>query len=407
MSEPPRPSERLLGIGGGLLSLIGPMSITILPPATPQLAAQFARDPADIGVTTASFLVGLIAAQLVCGSLSDRYGRRPVGLGFLTLYLLASLSCLLAATLAQLALARLFQGMGAAVGIAIARAMVRDHYVDAAAARIINLTYLVLGLGAASAPILGSVIVQTAGPQAVFLWLAAYGVAMMAYLDRCLPRPKMSSRRRRGRPPLLPYDRFAHLLRHGPFLRPALAVAGVSGALYGQSAVLPVLLMGELGLRPIDFAACVAAVAICHVIGSVSARIWLRRYRPHRVVGNAAVAILACCIWMALAALQGPSVIGLMGPIALAGFCAAHSYPILVTATVADLPEDAGAGASLLSCLQMGAGFCVSALAAWLLPSVWTAVLGLGGSLCMAGILGLLWAATPAPSPAAGAARGP
>lgn len=389
MSDQPIPSESLLGIGGGILSMIGPLSIAILPPATQNMAQSFALHPAAIAATTSSFLIGLILAQLFCGAMSDAWGRRRVALGFLCLYVLASFAAIFVAALEQLLVLRLCQGIGAAVGIATARAMVRDYYVQKAAARVVNVTYLVLGIGAASGPLLGSLLVEVAGFRAIFLFLTGYGMILMLYLSRALPQTEPAPRRFLQ---MLPHRTFARLLRMRGYLVPAMAVAGVSGALYGQSAVLPYLLMTELGLTPFGFAMAVAVVAICHVTGSLSARFWMRVATPRQMVAGAALVILAACVWMVLAAAQGLSLIGLVGPVALAGFCASHSYPILVTATVEDLPEAAGAASSLLSCFQMGAGFLVAVLTGAFAPSVWTATLGLGASLCLAGLMGLFWA---------------
>lgn len=383
-----RRAELVLGLGGGLLSVLGPLSVTVLTPAYPQIAAAFSASPAQVAGVATLFFAGFAGAQLVCGLVSDALGRRRTALGFLALFLLASLLSLFATGIEQLLALRLLQGVGAAIGIATARALVRDRFSGVQAARVVNLMYLVLGIGPMLAPVLGSLLAGWAGYRAVLGFLVLYGAGLMLFLLR-LPAdaapPRLAALRLR---PVCAV--YARLLSDHRFLLPAGAIAGVSGVLYGQSALLPGLLMDRLGLNPQGFALVFALVALCHVAGSVSARRWLGRLAPARLVRLAAVGILAGAAGLIAAALAGPSVAGLIGPIALAAFAGAHSYPVLVAATVEPFPQDAGAASAILGCLQMGAGFVVASLgAAW--PGA--APLALAGSVLLAGILALTWVA--------------
>ncbi len=146
------PSELMLGIGGGLLSVIGPLAVTMVTPAYPMLGEAFAATPAQVAAVAMMFFIGFSVTQLVCGLLSDALGRRRVGLAFLALFVAASLLALAAQTIGQMLALRFVQGVGAAVGIATARALVRDRLTGLAAARVINLMYLVLGVAAGPAP---------------------------------------------------------------------------------------------------------------------------------------------------------------------------------------------------------------------------------------------------------------
>ncbi|PZQ46038.1 MAG: hypothetical protein DI556_21405 [Rhodovulum sulfidophilum] len=382
--------ELLLGIGGGLLSVIGPLSVTIVTPAYPMLATVFAAPPSQVAGVATMFFMGFSVTQLVCGLLSDALGRRRVGLAFLALFVLASLLTLGAQTIGQMLALRFAQGVGAAVGIATARALVRDQLTGLAAARVINLMYLVLGVGPMLAPLLGSLLAERLGFRAVFGFLALYGAGLMLFLAslRADAEPPDFDRLRLG-PQLRTFGR---LLSSRSYMLPALGIAGVSGALYGQSALLPHLMMDALAMTPVRFGMAVTTVAVCHVAGSLSARFWISRIAERRLLVAAATLILGASGLFAIAAISAPSVVGLIGPVALAAFAGSHSYPILVTATVADFPRDAGAASALLGFFQMGAGFLVAALAGLFPPSAMLAALGMGTSLAVAGAAGLAWA---------------
>lgn len=163
----------------------------------------------------------------------------------------------------------------------------------------------------------------------------------------------------------------------------------MSGVLYGQSALLPGLLTGRRGLTPQGLGLVFAGVALCHVAGSVSARFWIGRITPQRLVLLAGGGVLTACALLVATALAVPTVAGLIGPVALAAFSGSHSYPILVSASVEGFARDAGAASALLGCLQVGAGFLVATLGGMAVEPAFGAPLALATSLTVAGTLTL------------------
>ena len=107
---------------------MGALSIDMFLPSLPALAAHYRTDSATAQLTVTLFLVGLAAAQLVFGPLSDRFGRRVVLIGGLSVYTVAGLACALAPGIRLLIAARVLQAFGAGSGPVVARAIVRDVY---------------------------------------------------------------------------------------------------------------------------------------------------------------------------------------------------------------------------------------------------------------------------------------
>jgi MFS family permease len=98
--------------------MLQPLSTDLYLASLPSMAADFGVAPAAVQHTLSLFVIGFGSAQLVSGPLSDRFGRRPVLIGGLTLYLIASVACALAPSLALLVAARFAQAIGPRNGAA-------------------------------------------------------------------------------------------------------------------------------------------------------------------------------------------------------------------------------------------------------------------------------------------------
>ncbi|HEY7437278.1 MAG TPA: MFS transporter, partial [Methylomirabilota bacterium] len=105
---------------------LGALSIDMFLPSLPTIAAVFDAEPATAQLTVTLFLMAFAASQLVCGPLSDRFGRRWVLIGGLGLYAVAGLACALAPTIGVLIGARVLQALGGGSGPVVARAVIRD-----------------------------------------------------------------------------------------------------------------------------------------------------------------------------------------------------------------------------------------------------------------------------------------
>src|SRR5499426_1021351 len=107
---------------------VAPISLYMLVPALPVLAATFGSDIQVAQMTVSLYMVGIACSQLIMGPLSDKFGRRPVLLAGLFLMVAASVGCSLAQTLPQLIAARFLQALGGASGMVISRAIIRDLF---------------------------------------------------------------------------------------------------------------------------------------------------------------------------------------------------------------------------------------------------------------------------------------
>jgi len=143
----------------------------------------------DLGVghaqgqlTLSLFMIGFAAGQLLFGPMSDHYGRKPVAALGLWIYVVASLLCALAPSMDALLAGRLLQGLAAASGPVIARAIVRDRYKAQDAARMMALLTASMAMVPLLAPVFGSWLLHWFDWRAQFVLLMAFGLITLAGL---------------------------------------------------------------------------------------------------------------------------------------------------------------------------------------------------------------------------------
>ena len=129
------------------VSAVSPLGINMYLPSMPGMARAFGVDFATIQLTLSLYLAAMAFGQLVIGPLSDRFGRRPVLLIGLTVFVLGSIVCLTAPTVGLLIFGRVVQAIGGCAGITLSRAIVRDLYARNQVASMIG--YVTMGMAVA------------------------------------------------------------------------------------------------------------------------------------------------------------------------------------------------------------------------------------------------------------------
>ena len=154
----------------------------------PKLAASFGRDASVVQMTVSFYMAGIACSQLVMGPLSDKFGRRPIMLIGMVLAVVASLGCILAETLPQLIAARFFQALGAATGIVVSRAIIRDLYPRDRIGAMISLITGVMMVAQMLSPLTGGLIDAALGWHAILY--IAFIAAMIITVAVALALPE-------------------------------------------------------------------------------------------------------------------------------------------------------------------------------------------------------------------------
>ena len=194
------------------LAMIGPFTIDTYLPSFPYIGADLQATPAQMQQTLSLYLGTVALMTLFHGTLSDSFGRRPIILASLALYIVTSIGCALAVTLPQLLFWRAVQGLAAGAGIIVGRAIIRDSFAGHEAQRLMSLVTMIFGIAPAVAPVIGGWLQGAFGWRAVFWFLALYGVALLIASLRRLPETHPVSAR--------------HPFHAGPLLRNYLRLGG-------------------------------------------------------------------------------------------------------------------------------------------------------------------------------------
>ena len=169
------------------LGMLGPFSIDTYLPAFDGIARTLGATPVEMQQTLSAYLFGFAAMNLFHGALADSFGRRPVILGGLALFTLASLGCALAPSIGWLIAFRALQGMSAGGGMVVSRAVIRDMFAPAHAQRVMSQVTIYFGIAPAIAPLVGGWLFVHADWHSIFWFLTAVGALLLVINWRVLP----------------------------------------------------------------------------------------------------------------------------------------------------------------------------------------------------------------------------
>lgn len=367
-------SARRTALVGGLMVATGPLSLTLYQPALPTLVQDLSTTNAGIQLTLTVYFAAFALAQLICGPLSDRYGRRSVGFAFFAIYVIGSLIAVAAPSLEVLFIGRFVQGFGVSAGVALSRAMVRDQFVGSEAIRILTLINLILTVTPAVAPTLGSVILQLGTWHYMFVVMAGFGLAILALLATNVRETLPETARVPFRPGVI-IGNYGRLLASPDFVFPSLLLGLTFSGFHGFTALLPFILIDGMGFTPFQFAMAMLAQTASFITGNL-----VVTYLSSRISGQRLLTIA-----MALLALSGlafgtlprifpESIVALMVPVGIWMLGLAFISPAATAAAMAGFGTIAGAAGALTGFFQVGGGFAGSLAAGTLFGDARTAL---------------------------------
>lgn len=191
--------RQLSALGLALLlaafSMIGPFSIDTFFPSFPAIAAELSLSDLELQQTLTAYMLPYGFMSLLYGALSDSFGRRPVIIGALVLYAIASGACALAPGYASLLTFRAAQGATAGASFIVGRAVIRDLHSGPEAQKLMSLITMLFGFAPAAAPVVGGWIHVAFGWRAVFVFLLGFGVLLALLAHIYLPETHARERR--------------------------------------------------------------------------------------------------------------------------------------------------------------------------------------------------------------------
>lgn len=248
----PVPGSVVLAMLLAGLSMLGPFSIDAYLPAFPNIQAELRATPIEVQQTLTAYMLAFAGMVLWHGALSDAFGRRNVILVSLVVFAIGTFGCAAAHSVHYLWVFRIMQGVSAGAGVVVGRAIIRDLYADAAAARLLSLVTMIFTIAPAIAPILGGWIVAYSGWRNIFLGLLGYTVLLFIFCYRRLPETLPPEKRQPFNPRFL-WQSYSAIFSSPLFHMKAGVVALNFAGLFLYITAAPVMLPVHLKLGPDQF----------------------------------------------------------------------------------------------------------------------------------------------------------
>lgn len=349
---PSRHAGLLFAASLGGVTLIGPLAVHLFLPVMPAVKSAFLMSDPLIELTFSVTLVTMAVVTLVYGSLSDRYGRRPVLLAGLVLFVLGSALSALAGSVAMLIAGRLVQAIGAGCGLTLTRAIARDAYGPDVLVKAIAYLTMAYTVGPMIAPPLGGLLMDTLGWRSAFWFALASGaiIAVMAYFALFETHRPAESAVRSGSV----FRHYAILLAQPRFLAYVLQSAFMSVAFFALAAASPFLMRDVLGRSATEY----GLFFMCFPLGYCSGNIISTRLSGRVAVDTMVLAGSVLCV-LVIATQTALILGGLLTPLTLfvpggmISFAQGLSLPNAQAGAMRVLPAVAGTAAGLGVFFQM------------------------------------------------------
>lgn len=342
--------------------MMQPLSTDLYLASLPSLVSGFGVPVSTVQLTLSLFVIGFGGAQLVVGPLSDRFGRRPVVLGGLALYVAATALCGLAHSIELLIAARFLQALGCCAAVMVARAIVRDAYEPESSARLIARASTWISLAPIVGPILGSYLQVAFGWRAAFAALGLFSAIVMA---ACLLRLPETNEHKNPQATNLRGLAANYRLVLGSrefwlnVMPGALSYGGIFMFISGSSFVL----IKVLGVPTEWFGYCFALGVSGYMTGTLVCRRLLKT-----LSGEQALRIGTACSLTAGLYFLAATLLGLWHwwVVVLAMFIsmASHgiNFPVSQAGAVAPFAKQAGTAAGLMGAIMMAFAFLVGSI---------------------------------------------
>jgi DHA1 family bicyclomycin/chloramphenicol resistance-like MFS transporter len=333
------------------MTALAPLSMQIFVPALPAIQRAFGVPTGVAQLALSLSILASAVATLSYGPLSDRFGRRPVVLAGLGVFVVGSLLCSLAPTIGVLIVGRIVQLAGAAVGMVIARAIVRDRYERDRAASMIAYLTMAMVVAPMLAPTLGAILMDLADWRAIFGALTLAGI-MLAWGARLRLEETRSSPS--GGPSLTLLAGAGRLLRSAAFIGYVLPSSFMMATFFAFVSGAPYFMIDVLGRSATEYGLWFIVVSVGYMAGNFTAARVTRRVGLDRmIVLGLVLALAGTALALGLIMALPWTPVLLFGPMMLASVASGLATPNAIAGAISVDPTMAGTAYGLTGFTQM------------------------------------------------------
>lgn len=333
-------------------SALGPAAMQILLPALPVIKETFEVSTEVAQLTLSLSMLAIALGTLFFGPLSDKYGRKPVMLFGLSITIAGSIFCFLANTIELLIAGRFIQAFGAAVGLVLARAIVRDVYGPQEAARVIATLVMVMVVAPMLSPALGGELMLRLGWEYVFIVITIACILISLLLIKSLPETLKEPVPFTGVAAMI--SNYVLLFRSRAFCGYAFCVTFVSVLFFSFISAAPEIMVSVLKRPPNEYGYYFVMIPIGFMAGNYFARHFGRSMELNRMISiGAIIGFTGVTLAIGLQLMGFHQPIALFAPIALAVCGNGIALPNAQAAAINEFPKFAGSASGLTGFLQM------------------------------------------------------
>ncbi len=334
------------------ISAIGPMALNIFIPSMPGMRAVFETDYAVIQLTLTGYLFAIAIAQIFLGPLSDRFGRRPVLLFGMILFIVGSLGCMAATTITELIIGRVVQATGGCAGLVLSRAIVRDLWDRDTSASMLGYITMAMVLAPMFAPSIGGYLDVWFDWKASFAFMGLLGMIVLGASWLTLHETIKSVRPMPGIAGI--FRDFRALLQIPLFRSNALSGAFAVAIFFSFLAGAPFIMEQLLGRSKIEYGLYFMLSAAGYMTGNyLSGRFSTKYGTDTMVIAGNLVAVTGAGLLVLFAILGILNPISIFLPMLIIGLSNGLTIPNTLANAVSVRPDMAGAASGLAGSLQL------------------------------------------------------
>jgi DHA1 family bicyclomycin/chloramphenicol resistance-like MFS transporter len=346
-----------------MAAAVGPLAMNVFLPSLPGMTRYFATDYAMMQLAVSLYLAATAVLQLGIGPASDRFGRRPVMIACIVIFLVGTVAAIYAPTIEVFLACRILQAFASA-GLVISRAVVRDTVGTAESASRIG--YVVMAMSAVPmfAPIIGGYLDELYGWQATFVLILGFGLLSLGVVHADL----VETNRHAATSFAAQFRAYPELLSSRRFWGYSATAAFTSGAFFAFLGGGPFVATEILGLSPSAYGLYFGTISFGYMLGNYLSGRYSKRYGINRMMlmGNM-VAASGMLVSILLFATGIDHPLALFAPVIFTGVGNGMTLPNANAGLVSVRPHLAGSASGLGGALQIGGGAALAALVGALL----------------------------------------
>jgi MFS transporter, DHA1 family, multidrug resistance protein len=331
---------------------IAPLSADSLAPILPIITGDLSISIHKAQLIISAYFAGFAFSHLFMGSLTDRFGRKPILITSLIIYVVCSLLCTIIIHIDTILIARVFQGFFAAASVVVGRAIIRDMFEDKEVIKALALMLATFSIMPIITPFIGSFFAEFFHWSWMFGFMAFYGLLIIILISILIPET-LSLENRQSLHPVALIANYKIILKSRAFIAYSFGQALFFSGLFINVAVAPFVIINFLKHSPLDFSLYIASVTVGLTLGSFLSRKMINHYSALQTENISLILMVGSGgVVAVLAYLEVWHISALLIPMFAYNFGYGIFQPVAISKTLKDNRQRAGTISALLGAIQ-------------------------------------------------------